>query len=145
MSTDAADYARLLAAVRRADLLARRAADQRLTAQLGLGRATFLILDMLAENAADGVSQQTIADTLGLTRAAVSRHVRTARERGWVQVHCCSGRENSVTLTAAGSVLVDQGRRTRARAARTAVATLGIESIRSATRTIEELCALLDP
>ena len=47
MSTDL-DYPALLAIVHRVDLLSRRVADQQLLAHVGVGRSTFLILELLS-------------------------------------------------------------------------------------------------
>src|SRR5262245_20246970 len=91
-------YEQVLRTLHRADLLSRRLADQRLGEQIGIGRAMFLILDMLAASPASGLSQQAIAGQLGLTRAAVSRHIAAARDRGWLSAERspASRRENSV-------------------------------------------------
>ena len=66
----------------RADLLSRRVADQQLGQQVGTCWAMFLVLDMLEYSGPGGVTQQAIADHLGLTKAAVSRHIATARALG---------------------------------------------------------------
>jgi DNA-binding MarR family transcriptional regulator len=147
MSTiDSNEYQQLLATLHRADLLSRRAADQQLLAHIGLGRATFLILDMVARTPRGGVSQQAVADALGLTKAAVSRQMRSAEEKRWILVQRSesSRRENTVTLTPTGRKLLNRGRRLRKAAERDAVDALGIGNIRAATRTLERLCAHLD-
>jgi DNA-binding MarR family transcriptional regulator len=145
MSTDpAGTYRRVLHNLHRADLLSRRAADQQLGERIGVGRAMFLILDML--DGAGARSQQEIADHLGLTKAAVSRHIATARDRGWLDARPspASRRENSVTLTAAGAELVEQGRRHRAEAELQAVEALGAGELLRTAQTLERLCALLE-
>ncbi len=145
MLTDA-QYRRLLSVLHRADLLSRRVADKQLTDHIGIGRAMFMILDMLGDAAAEGISQQAIADHLGLTKAAVSRHVLAAQAEGWLVAtrSTASLRENTVTLTAAGQKLVKRGRRHRANAEREAAATLGRREMETTTRTLERLCALLE-
>src|ERR1700722_8706860 len=145
MSTDPAGaYRRVLHSLHRADLLSRRAADRQLSERIGVGRAMFLILDMLDDAGAS--SQQEIADHLGLTKAAVSRHIATARDRGWLDARPlpASRRENSVTLTAAGTELVERGRRHRAEAELRAAEALGAAELLRTAQTLEGLCALLE-
>lgn len=139
-------YEQVLHYVHRADLLSRRLADQQLGERIGIGRAMFLILDMLARGAAGGISQQAIADQLGLTKAAVSRHLAAARDRGWLSAHPspASRRENSITLTPLGRELVGQGRQQRAKAERQAAGALGAAELRRTAQTLERLCALLE-
>lgn len=147
MSTvDGDAYRRLLHQLHRADLLSRRAADLQLGEQLGVGRAMFLILDMVADVDSAALSQQAIAHHLGLTKAAVSRHVLAAHEEGWLVAErsSASRRENVVSLTAAGWKLVERGRRLRAEAGRQAAAVLGVGEMRRAERTLDRLCALLE-
>jgi DNA-binding MarR family transcriptional regulator len=145
MSTDESGaYRRVLHHLHRADLLSRRVADQQLGERIGVGRAMFLILELLAGG--DGMSQQAVADQLGLTKAAVSRHVATARDRGWLRAgpSPASRRENSVALTAAGRALVERGRRHRAEAERHAVDVLGADELARTARILERLCTLLE-
>lgn len=145
MSTsEPGSYQRVLHYLHRADLLSRRVADQQLGERIGVGRAMFLILDMLA--GAEGMSQQAIADHLGLTKAAVSRHIATARDRGWLRTwpSSASRRENSVALTPAGQALVKRGRRHRTDTERHAADVLGADELRRTARTLEQLCALLE-
>jgi DNA-binding MarR family transcriptional regulator len=147
MSTVEEDaYRRLLHQLHRADLLSRRVADLQLGAQLGVGRAMFLILDMVADADSAALSQQAIAQHLGLTKAAVSRHVLAAHQQGWLVAErsSASRRENIVTLTAAGRKLVERGRRQRAEAGRQAAAVLGVREMGRAARTLDRLCTLLE-
>lgn len=138
------EYVELLSILHRADLLSRRAADRFLIEQIGIGRSMFMILDILGEEPS-GVSQQAIASALGLTKAAVSRHVQVAEANHWLVVRPspASRRQKEVTLTAAGRRLVDRGRRRREDATRRAVRTLGSRDLKAATRTLERLCAYL--
>jgi DNA-binding MarR family transcriptional regulator len=149
MSTDADardPYRRVLHSLHQADLLSRRVADQQLGKRIGIGRAMFLILDMLADTGADGMSQQAIADRLGLTKAAVSRHIAIARDRGLLSAEpsSASRRENSVALTEAGRELVERGRHHRAEAGRRAADVLGAGELQRTAQTLERLCALLE-
>jgi DNA-binding MarR family transcriptional regulator len=147
MSTDiGGPYQRVLHYLHRADLLSRRVADHQLGQRIGVGRAMFLILDMLNSADAAGTSQQEIADHLGLTKAAVSRHIATARARGWLSAALSpiSRRENVITLTAAGRELVELGRHHRTESERQAVRTLGAEELQRTARVLERLCTLLE-
>jgi DNA-binding MarR family transcriptional regulator len=146
MSTNTGPYARVLQNLHRADLLSRRAADRQLGEQISIGRAMFLILDLIACATAGSMSQQAIAGQLGLTKAAVSRHIAAARDRGWLTTAPSpdSRRENSVALTAAGLKLVEQGRQIRAGAERQATEVLGAGELRRTAQTLEKLCAFLE-
>jgi DNA-binding MarR family transcriptional regulator len=146
LTEDEGRYQRLLQALHRADLLSRRSADQQLLAQIGVGRAMFLVLEALADAGSGQTSQQDIADQLGLTKAAVSRHIATGRDQGYLRAEATPGsrRQNSVVLTAEGRRLVERGRRHRGHAERAAVAELGAEELEQAARTLEALCQVLD-
>lgn len=146
MSTEVRSYQLVLHYLHRADLLSRRVADQRLRRRIGMGRATFLILDMLADTGGDGMSQQAIADHLGLTKAAVSRHIAAACDRGWLSARTSpvSRRENSIDLTAEGRKLVERGRDRRAEAERQAAEALGMEELQRTAQVLEHLCTLLE-
>jgi DNA-binding MarR family transcriptional regulator len=139
-------YRDLLATLHRVDLLSRRVADQQLTRHVGVGRAMFLILDLLSSADRSGVSQRAIADSVGVTKAAVSRHVAAAQTHGWLVVHRSpeSRRENSVTLTTAGRRLVERGRRHRADAEASATEALGRREMERTTRTLAHLAELLE-
>jgi DNA-binding MarR family transcriptional regulator len=145
MSTDA-DYEALLTTLHRVDLLSRRVADQQLIRRIGVGRAVFLILDLLNDADSSGISQREIADRIGSTKAAVSRHVATAQERGWLDAKpsATSRRENTITLTPAGRKLVERGRRHRSDAAREATVALGRREMETATQTLARLAEFLE-
>ncbi|TCC45421.1 MarR family transcriptional regulator [Kribbella pittospori] len=143
MSTDDS-YRLVLERVHRADLLSRRVADRSLAADVGIGRAMFLILDLLASG--EPVSQRTIADHLGLTTAAVSRHITTGRDRGWLRAESspASRREHEVVLTSAGHALVERGRHRRDEAGRRAAGELGGAELRRMARSLQGLCGYLE-
>ena len=78
--------------------------------ELGISLAQFLVLSVV--DAYPGhLSQQAIADRLGLTKGTVSRQIDTAVEAGLmtVQVASHTRRENAVALTKAGTALVHEG------------------------------------
>jgi len=145
MSTDL-DYPTLLAIVHRVDLLSRRVADQQLLAHVGVGRSTFLILELLSTTDPSGISQRAIAESVGLTKAAVSRQLAIAQKEGWVvaQQAAESRRENKVALTVTGRHLVERGQRHRLQAAQAATASLGSEAMVRATQTLTQLAGLLE-
>jgi DNA-binding MarR family transcriptional regulator len=101
---------------------------------------------MLACTDAGGMSQQAIADQLGLTKAAVSRHITTARHRGWLRAEpsSASRRENSVALPTAGLALVERGRHHRAEAERQAIEVLGEGELQRTAQNLERLCIRLE-
>jgi DNA-binding MarR family transcriptional regulator len=139
-------YGALLATVHRVDLLSRRVADVQLQTNIGVGRSMFLILELLSRLDRSGTSQRVIADSVGLTKAAVSRQLAIAQQEGLVAVRRAteSRRENKVMLTTAGRRLVQRGRRHRARAVQEATAALGADEMARATRTLVQLADLLE-
>ena len=140
------DYSTLLATVHRVDLLSRRVADQQLLAHIGVGRAAFLILELLSSTDPSGISQRAIAESVGLTKAAVSRQLAIAQKEGWVVAHQAadSRRENKIALTITGRRLVEGGQRHRASAEQEATARLGVKEMVGATRTLALLADLLE-
>src|SRR3569833_4579151 len=95
----------------RAALLSERAGDRRFQQRIGIGRTLFLVLRSIAAAGEVPPSQQEIADLLSLTKGAVSRHVETARHRGWLAVatSAASRREHTLTLAPAGPTLDTDG------------------------------------
>lgn len=106
----------------------------------------FLILEMLSDAGTRAPSQQAIADHIGLTKAAVSRHVLAAHAQGWL-VACpsaASRRQNTVALTAAGRALVERGRKHRADAARLMTADLDVAEMKQTALVLARLSASLE-
>jgi DNA-binding MarR family transcriptional regulator len=145
MSTNAS-YEALLTTLHRVDLLSRRVADQQLTRHVGVGRAVFLILDLLNDTGPAGIAQRTIADRIGSTKAAVSRHIATAQRHGLLDAtpSANSRRENTITITPAGRELVNRGRQHRSEASREATTALGRQEIEAATHTLARLAEILE-
>jgi MarR family transcriptional regulator, organic hydroperoxide resistance regulator len=114
MATDE-DYRALMRSLQRAALLSDRVGERLLSRRIGVGRAMFLVLRTIEESEG-AVSQQAIADSLSLTKGAVSRHVAAAEQNGWLTVAASplSRREHALALTAAGRVLVADGRAVQA-------------------------------
>ena len=78
--------------------------------ELGISLAQFLVLSVV--DAYPGhLSQQAIADRLGLTKGTVSRQLDNAVAAGLMTVEVASHtrRENTVALTKAGTALVRKG------------------------------------
>ena len=104
------DLATLWYLIRRTAALMDREGDTLCRRELGISLAQFLVLS--AVDAYPGhLSQQAIADRLGLTKGTVSRQIDNAVAAGLmtVQVAPHTRRENAVALTAAGTALVRKG------------------------------------
>jgi DNA-binding MarR family transcriptional regulator len=78
--------------------------------ELGLSLAQFLVLSVVDAHPGP-LSQQAIADRVGLTKGTVSRQIDHAVAAGLMTVRVAphTRRENAVTLTAAGTALVRRG------------------------------------
>jgi DNA-binding MarR family transcriptional regulator len=78
--------------------------------ELGISLAQFLVLSVVDAHPGP-LSQQAIADRVGLTKGSVSRQIDHAVAAGLMTVRVASHtrRENSVTLTEAGTTLVRHG------------------------------------
>ena len=104
------DLATLWYLIRRTAALMDRDGDTLCRRELGISLAQFLVLSVV--DAYPGhLSQQAIADRLGLTKGTVSRQIDNAVAAGLmtVQVAPHTRRENAVALTAAGTALVRKG------------------------------------
>jgi DNA-binding MarR family transcriptional regulator len=78
--------------------------------ELGISMAQFLVLSVV--DAYPGtLSQQTVADRVGLTKGTVSRQIDHAVAAGLMTVRVAehTRRENAVALTEAGTALVRKG------------------------------------
>ncbi len=95
-------------ALRKAATIAERRAESVVSGQAGVSLGLYMVLSVL--HAHEGpVSQQAIADRLGLTKGTVSRLLDGARREGMVETapSAVSRRERAVTITAAGRGVVD--------------------------------------
>jgi DNA-binding MarR family transcriptional regulator len=96
--------------IRRLAALMDREGDALCRRELGISLAQFLVLSVV--DAYPGpLSQQAIADRLGLTKGTVSRQIDNAVAAGLmtVQVAAHTRRENAVALTSAGAGVVRNG------------------------------------
>jgi DNA-binding MarR family transcriptional regulator len=104
------DLATLWYLVRRTAALMDREGDALCRRELGISLAQFLVLSVV--DAYPGhLSQQAVADRLGLTKGTVSRQIDAAAAAGLmtVQVAAHTRREHAVALTEAGTALVRKG------------------------------------
>ena len=96
--------------IRRAAGLMDHQGEVLLRRELGISLAQFLVLSVVDAHPGP-LSQQAIADRVGLTKGSVSRQIDHAAAAGLmtVRVAAHTRRENAVTLTQAGTALVRQG------------------------------------
>lgn len=138
-------YRTLLHQLHRAALLNERLADRELTAAIGIGRTQFLVLRTVHEASELAVSQQTLANHLGLTKAAVSRHILSVERQGWLTTKAGrSRREHSLALTSGGRALIARGRAVQDAAEDWAVAALGAQRLEATTATLLQLSTMLE-
>jgi DNA-binding MarR family transcriptional regulator len=78
--------------------------------ETGISLGLFMVLSVLHATTAP-VTQQAIADRLGLTKGTVSKLLESARQSGYAETSPSptSRRERAVTLTDAGRAVVDAG------------------------------------
>lgn len=78
--------------------------------ELGISLAQFLVLSVVDAHPGP-LSQQAVADRLGLTKGTVSRQIEAAAAAGLITVQTAphTRRENAVALTGAGTALVRKG------------------------------------
>jgi DNA-binding MarR family transcriptional regulator len=104
------DLATLWYLIRRLAALMDREGDALCRRELGISLAQFLVLSVV--DAYPGhLSQQAVADRLGLTKGTVSRQIDAAVAAGLMTVRVAphTRRENAIALTRAGTALVRQG------------------------------------
>ncbi|VVJ17193.1 Uncharacterised protein [Amycolatopsis camponoti] len=130
----------------RAALLSERVGDRRFRQRIGIGRTLFLVLRSIADAGDVSPSQQEIADLLSLTKGAVSRHVETARRRGWLAVTTSSAsrREHALTLTPAGQSLVKDGLAVQREYERLGGKHMTDAAMATTIQTLKTMCELLE-
>lgn len=84
--------------------------DTQLRTESGISASTYAVLCAL-RRPDDALSQQAVADGLGLDKSSVSRRIKEAAALGLVSVEPSSSsrRENAVSITAAGIAAIDRG------------------------------------
>jgi DNA-binding MarR family transcriptional regulator len=87
-----------------------RAGDALFRRELGVSLAQFLVLSVIDAHPGP-LSQQAVADRLGLTKGTVSRQIDAGVAAGLitVQVAAHTRRENALALTPAGTAMVRDG------------------------------------
>lgn len=104
------DMATLWYLIRRVAGVMDRQGEALLRRELGISLAQFLVLSVVDAHPGP-LSQQAIADRVGLTKGTVSRQIDHAAAAGLMTVRVASHtrREHAVALTDAGTALVRQG------------------------------------
>jgi DNA-binding MarR family transcriptional regulator len=139
-------YRDLMRLLRRAALLSDRVGERMFSEQVGAGRSVYLLLRLVDDTTGGVVSQQSLADRLGLTKGAVSRHVATAQDQGWLTSAASpvSRRENALALTPAGRELVERGRGVQADYEQRTSERLSEADIAATVKTLAVICDLLE-
>lgn len=90
-------------ATRRVSALLEREAERVLGRELGLSTTTYALLSTLSAHP-DHITQQAIADLLGLTKSSISRHMDAATAAGYIApaAQPSSRRDRAVELTPLG-------------------------------------------
>lgn len=104
------DFATLWLLIRRTAGAMDRQGEALFRRELGISLAQFLVLSVVDAHPGP-LSQQAVADRVGLTKGTVSRQIEAAAGAGLltVQTAAHTRRENAVALTDAGTALVRQG------------------------------------
>jgi DNA-binding MarR family transcriptional regulator len=104
------DLAKMWFLIRRVAGLLDRSGEALFRSQLGISLAQFLVLSVVDAHPGS-LSQQAIADRLGLTKGTVSKQIENAIAAGLMTVQMAphSRRENVVALTDHGTKLVRRG------------------------------------
>ena len=141
------DLATLWFLIRRVSGLMDRSGEALFRSQLGISLAQFLVLSVVDAHPGS-LSQQAIADRLGLTKGTVSRQIENAITAGLMtaQTAAHSRRENAITLTDAGRQLVRRGDVLFEEARRTVLPEIPAEDMAATLATLASLNeALGDP
>jgi DNA-binding MarR family transcriptional regulator len=96
--------------VRKASSLMDRAGDRLFRGGLGIGLTQYMVLSVVDARPGQ-FNQQSVAQTLGITKAAVSRQIEIGLAAGYIttSVSTYSRRDTIVTLTPKGTRLVRKG------------------------------------
>jgi DNA-binding MarR family transcriptional regulator len=140
------DWATLWFLVRRTAGLMDRAGEALFRRELGISLAQFLVLSVVDAHPGP-LSQQAIADRLGLTKGTVSRQIDAAVTAGLMSIEVSrhNRRENQVRLTPAGDALVRRGDTAYGTARHALLPDLDPGDLSPAIRILAALNAALDP
>lgn len=136
----------LMRYVHRATLLSDRWAGRWLQQRIGVDRGPYLILRSIEENRGKEVSQQALADHFGLTKAAISRHVAFAAEKGWLLARASpkSRRVHVLSLTPSGRKLVARGHALQREYEQLVLQRVGGDDLSATVRSLRALCETLE-
>lgn len=139
------DLATLWYLIRRVAGLLDRSGEALFQRELGISLAQFLVISVVDAHPGP-LSQQTVADRLGLTKGTVSRQIDAAVKAGWMtaEVSPHSRRENVLALTPAGTDLVRRGDAAFQQARGSALPELEPEEMRAAIRVLAAMNDTLD-
>jgi DNA-binding MarR family transcriptional regulator len=140
------DMATLWFLVRRVAGVLDRRGEALFRRELDISLAQFLVLSVV--DAYPGhLSQQALADRLGLTKGTVSRQIDSAVSTGLMtaEVSSHTRRENTVALTPAGTDLVRRGDRIFARERDTALPTTDPGDMAATLRVLSAINEALEP
>ena len=140
------DLATLWYLIRRVAGVMDRQGEVLLRRELGISLAQFLVLSVVDAHPGP-LSQQAIADRVGLTKGTVSRQIDHAVAAGLMTVRVASHtrREHAVALTDAGTALVRQGDALTHTSRAVLQDAAGPEDLTAAIRVLGSLLKALDP
>lgn len=110
MEATPAQIAEFWFAIRKVNAVIERSGDKLFREHLGIGLSQFLVLSVIDARPGQ-FNQQTVAETLGITKGTVSRQIELGQAAGYitVEVSPTSRRDNVVGLTPAGTAVVRKG------------------------------------
>lgn len=128
--------------LRKAATMTERRAEAVVMKETGISLGLFMVLSVLHANSTP-VTQQAIADRLGLTKGTVSKLLEGARQAGYAETapSPTSKRERAVTLTRGGRAVVDAG---DAALAASELARHAHQNPRAVTRAVETLVRYIE-
>lgn len=128
--------------LRKAATMTERRAEAIVMKETGISLGLFMVLSVLHAHSAP-VSQQAIADRLGLTKGTVSKLLESARRAGYAETSLSptSKRERAVTLAPAGRAVVDAG---DAALAASELARHANQNPRAASRAVQTLAQFIE-
>ena len=114
--------------------------------EFGISLAQFLVLSVVDAHPGP-LSQQAVADRVGLTKGSVSRQIDHAVAAGLMTVRVASHtrRENAVALTEAGTALVRQGDALIQATRASMLDAIGPEEFTAAVHVLDGLMRVLEP